>query len=80
MDEDFEVVRLTWAAAGRLDEGGVAQNLHPEIVAVPFGAAMENRAYRGPAEVMSWWQTRSSRTGSPSRCSPRASNGLETGS
>ena len=56
MDEDFEVVRLTWAAASRMDESGMAAHLHPEVVAVPFGAAMEDRAYRGPAEVMGWWR------------------------
>jgi ketosteroid isomerase-like protein len=32
------------------------RELHPEIVTVPFGAAMEGRAYRGPQEVMGWWR------------------------
>jgi ketosteroid isomerase-like protein len=28
--------------------------LHPQVVAIPFGAAMEGRAYRGPDEVIAW--------------------------
>ena len=55
-DDDFEVVRRSWAAASRGDEDGMLHELHAEIVAVPFGAAMEGKAYRGPAEVMGWWR------------------------
>jgi len=29
---------------------------HPEIEAVPFGAAMEGKRYRGPDEVLGWWR------------------------
>ena len=32
------------------------QEFHPEVVAVPFGAAMEGKAYRGREEVMGWWR------------------------
>jgi ketosteroid isomerase-like protein len=53
-DEDFEVVRRSWAATSRLDKDGMLAELHPDVVAVPFGAAMEGRAYRGPDEVLSW--------------------------
>jgi ketosteroid isomerase-like protein len=53
-DADFEVVRRSWAASSRADEEGMRAQLHPEVVAVPFGAAMEGRAYRGPDEVIGW--------------------------
>jgi ketosteroid isomerase-like protein len=55
-DDDFEIVRRLWAAASRKDESGMLEELHPEIVAVPFGAVMENKAYRGPQEVLGWWR------------------------
>jgi ketosteroid isomerase-like protein len=55
-DDDFEVVRRAWAAASRSDQDAMAREWHPEIVAVPFGAAMEGKAYRGPDEVMAWWR------------------------
>jgi ketosteroid isomerase-like protein len=55
-EDDFEAVRRAWAAASRGDEEGMLREFHPEIVAVPFGAAMEGKAYRGPQEVMRWWR------------------------
>jgi ketosteroid isomerase-like protein len=55
-DDDFEVVRRAWAAASRADPDALLRELHPEIVAVPFGAAMEGKAYRGPDEVVGWWR------------------------
>ncbi|HEX2414162.1 MAG TPA: nuclear transport factor 2 family protein [Thermoleophilaceae bacterium] len=55
-DDDFDVVRRTWAAASRADQDSMRQEFHPEIAAVPFGAAMEGRIYRGPEEVMGWWR------------------------
>ena len=55
-DDDFEVVRRAWAAASRADEKAMLQEFHPEVVAVPFGAAMEGKAYRGAEEVMGWWR------------------------
>jgi len=53
-DDDFEVVRRSWAATSRVDLEGMLEELHPEVVAVPFGAAMEGKAYRGREEVMAW--------------------------
>jgi ketosteroid isomerase-like protein len=55
-DDDFEVVRRAWAAASRADPDAMLREMHPEIVTIPFGAAMEGKAYRGPDEVMSWWR------------------------
>ena len=55
-DDDFEVVRRAWAAFSRDDQGGMVRELHPEIVAVPFGAEMEAKAYRGPQGVLRWWR------------------------
>jgi 2-(1,2-epoxy-1,2-dihydrophenyl)acetyl-CoA isomerase len=55
-DEDFEVVRRAWAATSRADPEAMLAEWHPDIVAVPFGAAMEGKAYRGPDEVMGWWR------------------------
>ena len=55
-DPDFEVVRRAWAAASRGDVDSMLQDLHPDVVAVPFGAAMETEAYRGRQEVLGWWQ------------------------
>ena len=55
-DDDFEVVRRVWAAFSRGDRDGMLQELHPDIVTVPFGAALEAKAYRGRQEVMGWWR------------------------
>ena len=55
-DADFELIRRTWAAASRDDEDAMLSELHPEIVAVPFGAAMEGRAYRGHEGLLTWWR------------------------
>jgi ketosteroid isomerase-like protein len=53
-DDDFEVVRRAWAAASAADHDALARELHAEVVAIPFGAAMEGKAYRGPEEVRGW--------------------------
>ena len=53
-DADFEVVRRAWAAASRADVDGMVAELHSEVVAVPFGAALEGKAYRGPEQVVGW--------------------------
>jgi ketosteroid isomerase-like protein len=55
-DEDFEVVRRAWAAASCADEEAMVREWHPEVVAVPFGAAMEGKTYRGREEVLGWWR------------------------
>jgi ketosteroid isomerase-like protein len=53
-DADFEVVRRAWAASSSADQDGMARELHPEIVAIPFGAALEGKVYRGPEAVVAW--------------------------
>jgi ketosteroid isomerase-like protein len=29
---------------------------HPEVVAIPFGAAMEGRSYHGHDGILDWWR------------------------
>jgi ketosteroid isomerase-like protein len=53
---DADVVRRAWAALSQLDVPTWLDCLHPEIEAVPFGAAMEGRSYRGREAVMRWWE------------------------
>jgi ketosteroid isomerase-like protein len=53
-DDDFEVVRRAWAASSRADYEGFRRELDPEIVAIPFGAAMEGKSYRGPDAIIGW--------------------------
>ena len=53
-DADFEVVRRAWAACSSLDLDGMVAELHPDVVAIPFGAALEGKAYRGPEQVVAW--------------------------
>ena len=53
-DADFEVVRRAWAAASSTDVDGMVAELHPDVVAIPFGAALEGKAYRGPEQVVGW--------------------------
>jgi ketosteroid isomerase-like protein len=53
-DADFDVIRRAWAATSRVDFDAMRRELHPEVVAIPFGAAMEGRSYRGPDEVVGW--------------------------
>ncbi|MEA2418183.1 MAG: hypothetical protein QOE60_389 [Thermoleophilaceae bacterium] len=53
-DGDFEVVRRAWAAASSVDPDGLLRELDPEIVAIPFGAALEGTAYRGPEAIRGW--------------------------
>ena len=55
-DEDFEVIRRSWAAFSRRDEEGMFAEFHPDIVTVPFGALMEGKSYRGVEEVRYWWR------------------------
>ena len=79
-EDDFELVRRAWAAFSRVDETAIVETLHPEVVAVPFGAAMETKAYRGREEVLGGGGRRSEPTGSRSRCSLRTSSAWETSS
>ena len=32
------------------------REFHPDVVAIPFGAAMEGKAYRGHDGVLDWWR------------------------
>jgi ketosteroid isomerase-like protein len=54
-DDDIEIVRRVWGAFTRGEQDEWRRALHPDIVAIPFGAALEGKAYRGPEQVMSWW-------------------------
>ena len=53
-DGDIEVVRRAWAALNRRDVPEFLACLDPEVEAVPFGAAMEGRVYRGHDGVVEW--------------------------
>jgi ketosteroid isomerase-like protein len=55
-DEDIEVVRRVWDAFTRGDEPEFRKELHPDVVAIPFGAALEGKAYRGHEGVLGWWK------------------------
>jgi ketosteroid isomerase-like protein len=51
---DAEVLRRAWAAIGRRDIPAILECLDPEIEAIPLGAAMEGRVYRGHEGVVKW--------------------------
>jgi ketosteroid isomerase-like protein len=55
-DADFEVVLRAWDAFSRVDLDGMLSELHPQVVAVPFGAALEGRSYQGIEQVRLWWR------------------------
>jgi ketosteroid isomerase-like protein len=55
-DEDFDVVRRAWSAANRGDEEAMLGEFHRDVVAIPFGAAMEGKAYRGHDGILDWWR------------------------
>ena len=55
-DADFEVVCRAWDAFSRVDLDAMLAELHPAVVALPFGAALEGRAYHGIDEVRLWWR------------------------
>lgn len=52
--QDADAVRRAWAAVGRRDIPAMLDALHPEVEAIPFGAAMEGRVYRGHEGVRGW--------------------------
>lgn len=52
--DDAEVVRRTWAAISRRDIPAALECLHPEIEAIPLGAAMEGRVYHGHDGIVTW--------------------------
>lgn len=53
-DPDFDVIRSAWAASGNKDLNAFRAHLHAEVLAIPFGAAIEGRSYRGPDQVVGW--------------------------
>ena len=53
-DQNAEVVRRAWAAVNRRDVPALLECLDPRVEAVPFGAAMEGRVYRGHEGVTGW--------------------------
>jgi hypothetical protein len=55
-DPDFEVVLRAWDAFSRVDLDGMVNELHPRVVARPFGAALEDRHYNGIEQVKLWWR------------------------
>jgi ketosteroid isomerase-like protein len=55
-DPDFEVVLRAWEAFSRVDLDAMIHELHPRVVAVPFGATLEGREYRGIEQVKLWWR------------------------
>lgn len=55
-DPDFEAIRRAWSAFSRVDEDGFRRQVQPDIVAVPFGAALEGGSYHGIEEVLDWWR------------------------
>jgi ketosteroid isomerase-like protein len=55
-DSDFEVVRRAWDAFSRVDLDGMLCELHPDVVAQPFGAVLEGQEYRGIEQVRRWWR------------------------
>jgi ketosteroid isomerase-like protein len=56
VDPDYEVVLRAWDAFSRVDLDGMLGELHPQVVAVPFGAALEGRFYHGIDQVRVWWR------------------------
>lgn len=54
-DPDFDVVLRAWDAFSRVDLDGMVNELHPRVVAQPFGAALEGRHYFGIEQVKLWW-------------------------
>jgi ketosteroid isomerase-like protein len=55
-DPDFEVVRKTWAASSRLDFPTLLELMTEDVEAVPFGAAVQGRTYRGHDGVIEWFE------------------------
>ena len=54
VDADFEVIRRAWRASGQKDLAAFERDLDPDIVTIPFGAAMEGKSYRGVDAVAGW--------------------------
>src|ERR1700752_2927550 len=54
VDADFEVIRRAWRASGQKDLAALERDLDPDIITIPFGAAMEGTSYRGVDAVVGW--------------------------
>jgi ketosteroid isomerase-like protein len=54
VDADFDVIRRAWRASGQKDLAAFERDLDPDIVTIPFGAAMEGKSYRGVDAVVGW--------------------------
>jgi ketosteroid isomerase-like protein len=52
----IELVRRAWEASARGDMPAMLECLDPNVEAVPFGAAMQGRVYRGHAGVAEWFE------------------------
>ena len=50
------MVRRAWAAFSRVDYAAALREVDPEVVVVPFGAAMEGKSYHGHEGVLEWWR------------------------
>jgi ketosteroid isomerase-like protein len=55
VSSDADVVRRAWAAFNRGDEDAIVRESHPDLVAIPFGAAMEGKSYSGHEGILEWW-------------------------
>src|SRR3954447_16746629 len=55
-DEEFELVRKTWAAFSDQDLDGGLVLLHPDVEIVPFGARLDGRSYSGRDGVRRWFE------------------------
>ena len=54
--EDFDVLRTAWEAFSAHRREDFLNLTHPDVEMVPFGAAMEGKAYRGHADLREWWE------------------------
>ena len=53
---DFEIVRQAWEAFSGRRVDDFLGYLQPDLELIPFGAAMEGKAYHGHAGVREWWE------------------------
>jgi ketosteroid isomerase-like protein len=52
--EDAEVIRRAWPAISRRDIQAWLAEIDPDIEAVPLGADLEGRSYRGHDGIVDW--------------------------
>ena len=50
------MVRAAWSRFGNRDLDGFLELLDADVEAVPFGAAMEGRSYRGHSGIRAWFE------------------------